>query len=98
MERPSVVSPGNMLNMEPTLAWLLDWFRENKSAAIDPQKDFAALNYFEAGWIDSFGVIEMIGDIENHFGIRFAETHFQDRRFVTVGGLSRIILELKSPA
>lgn len=54
-------------------------------------------NYFEAGWIDSLGIIELVTDLEVHFGLRFEERHFQDRRFATINGLALIVRELRAP-
>ncbi|MBI4308465.1 MAG: acyl carrier protein [Chloroflexi bacterium] len=51
------------------------------------------LNYFEAKLIDSLGVIELITEVEDHFGISFTDRDFQDRRFSTIGGLEEIIME-----
>lgn len=53
-------------------------------------------NYFEAGLIDSFGIILLIEDVEQEFGIQFTDTHFQDRRFSTINGLAEIINEIKT--
>jgi len=75
--------------------WLLNWF-EQRGIPDAVQKDqIAELNYFQAGLLDSFGVIELIGAIEAEFGIQFTQDHFQDRRFGTIAGLSEIIGELK---
>ena len=54
------------------------------------------MNYFEAGLIDSLGVIELITEVEGHWEIRFNEKHFQDRRFPTIKGLSDLIAELSN--
>lgn len=73
--------------------WLLDWFR-GRGASL-PERDVALeLNFFESGWIDSLGVIELIVSVEERFAIRFTEQHFQERRFVTTRGLAAIIGEL----
>jgi D-alanine--poly(phosphoribitol) ligase subunit 2 len=72
--------------------WIAGWFAAR--APIPPGFDLANGNYFEAGLIDSFAVIELIEAIETQFEIRFTEVHFQDRRFTTVGGLAEIIRSL----
>lgn len=74
--------------------WLLDWFKQRAPVTDNTPGDDLQLNYFEAGLIDSLGVIEMIAEVENHFGIRFNEKHFQDRRFSTIHGLSELIAEV----
>lgn len=53
-----------------------------------------AVNYLEAGLIDSLAIIELIAAVEERWNIRFHERHFQDRRFVSIGGLGQIVDEL----
>jgi acyl carrier protein len=81
--------------MEDTTLWVLDWFAKRGVVPGATAEQQLAVNYFQAGLIDSFGVIEMIGDLENQFGIRFTEQHFQDRRFSTIGGLAMLVDELR---
>ena len=80
--------------MEET-AWLLEWFGARGTLSGEASSDGTHVNYFEAELIDSLGVIELITDIESHFGIAFTERHFQDRRFSTVDGLAEIIRSLR---
>lgn len=74
--------------------WLLTWFGKRDGALEGNRELQRATNYFQSGLIDSFGVIELIEDVESEFGIQFTEQHFQDRRFATIGGLAEIICEL----
>jgi len=70
-------------------AWLHRWFGEKAPGQpLSPDE-----NYFDAGVIDSFEVIELIEAIESHFGIVFTDVDFQDRRFPTLAGLSVIVTE-----
>lgn len=71
--------------------WLSDYFSSLPNCPIDAV-DLKA-NFFEAGYIDSFGAIALIDSIENNFNIRFSEVDFLDRRFPTIAGLAQIILE-----
>jgi acyl carrier protein len=80
--------------MDNKVNWLLNWFKQNGSIPVNFMEEQLQINYFEAGLIDSLGVINLIVGIEEHFNIRFNEGHFQDRRFATIGGLSDIIHEL----
>ncbi|MDP2431768.1 MAG: acyl carrier protein [Pseudomonadota bacterium] len=70
-------------------AWLFDWFRQ-RAAHITLAPDD---NYFNAGAIDSFGVIELIEDMERAFSVRFSQDDFQDRRFSSVAGLAALLAE-----
>jgi len=74
--------------------WLLNWFQRKKSLPGPAEKQLE-LNYFQEGLIDSFGITELIVDVEEQFGIEFSDVHFQDRRFSLIGGLAEIIAELK---
>ena len=76
--------------MQPYIDWLKEYFARKS----DLPENIEQLNYFNAGIIDSFGVIELIESIEQEFKIRFSEDHFQDRRFPTISGLAEIIQEL----
>ena len=78
---------------DPT-EWLLKWFEQRGTPVLLPLDQVQTLNYFQAGLLDSFGVIELIGQIEAYFNIRFEQDNFQDRRFAMIGGLSEIIGEL----
>ncbi len=68
-------------------AWLQDWFAGRGAR---PGREE---NYFDAGHLDSFGVIELIEEVERHFAMRFGERDFQDRRFSSVAGLAEIVHE-----
>lgn len=81
--------------MTDSTQWLLDWFAKRGQVPGATHEQHLAVNYFQAGLIDSLGVIELIGDVENQFAIRFTEQHFQDRRFSTIGGLAMLVNELR---
>ncbi len=74
--------------------WLSEWL-SNRNLNVDLAADD---NFFDKGALDSFGVIELIEDIEDKFDIIFDETDFQDRRFPTIGGLSELIAEKSQDA
>lgn len=66
-------------------AWLQDWFA-GRGHRLTPDQ-----NYFDAGAVDSFGVIELIEALETKFKFSFGERDFQDRRFATIAGLAEIV-------
>ncbi|MCF7800165.1 hypothetical protein K9M16_04160 [Candidatus Babeliales bacterium] len=71
--------------------WLIDWFlRNSKIEKIEIEKNLN-INYFDANWIDSFGFISFVMEIEKSFNIRFSNSEFQDREFATLNGLEKII-------
>lgn len=73
-------------------AWLLDWFK-NRTPHIELNPDE---NYFDAGVIDSFGVIELIEELENTYAVSFTQDDFLDRRFSSVSGLTELLTEKNS--
>lgn len=78
--------------MSPTKNDPRDWVMAYFSKLGPVPDDCAGVNYFEAGFIDSFGVIELIDAIESEFGIELSESHYEDRRFATIDGLADIIV------
>ena len=72
---------------------ITDWLKEYMAKGKELPEGIEQKNYFEAGLMDSFGVILLIEDVEKEFSITFNEGHFQDRRFPTMSGLAEIIHE-----
>lgn len=71
--------------------WLIEWLRKrNKDSGLLVKLDD---DFYKCGFVDSFGIIELIADIEDHFAIRFDDEDFQTESFRTVEGLSQIISE-----
>ncbi len=81
--------------MEKTLEWIMDWFESNTEADRNELESNIDSNYFEKGYIDSFEFINLIGDIEDTFGVQFSNDQFEDRTFSTISGLARIIEAVK---
>ncbi len=79
-------------------SWLLAWFEKRRALGNKSGQDPAAVNFFEAGWVDSLQVIELIGDVEKQFKIRFKADHFQDRRFSSIQGLGQMVREIQEGA
>lgn len=69
--------------------WLSEWFKTHTPQVPLAPED----NYFAAGAIDSFGVIELIEAVEQQFSVRFTQDDFQDPRFVSVNGLAALLEE-----
>lgn len=80
--------------MRSEATWLLRWFEQRGTVPGTTPEEQLQVNYFDVQLIDSLGVIQLIAEVEEHFGISFHERHFQDRRFATIGGLSELIAEL----
>lgn len=78
-----------------TRAWLVEWFgKRGPIPGADLDAKLAA-DYFEAGLLDSIGVVDLVSQLEARFEVRFTDRHFQEPRFSTIGGLADIVAELK---
>ena len=67
--------------------WLVVWFKKrNPSVLIDLKND-----YYCSGLVDSFGIIELIGDLEDRFNIFFDDREFQLASFRTLSGLAELV-------
>ena len=70
-----------------TQSWILEWFQNrNPEIVIDVEQE-----YYSQKLIDSFGVIELIHDLEKHFSIVFDDSDFQQLSFRTIKGLAQLI-------
>ena len=67
--------------------WLIGWFKKrNEGVTIAPDT-----NYIDDGLVDSFGIIELIEEIEGYYKIKFNESIFEDNNIFTIKGLAKII-------
>ena len=85
-------------NMEDTQKWIVDYFCLHCGADEAEVKANLDVNYFQAGYVDSFQFINMVSDIEEEFGIEFDNDQFENRSFSTVNGLANIIEEMMNNA
>ena len=77
--------------------WLKEWFvargKIRKAALENGQDALCNTDYFEAGWLTSMEVVEFVTEIEQEFGVQFSDRDLQDSRFVTIVGLTELILQ-----
>ncbi|MGA8274458.1 MAG: acyl carrier protein [Candidatus Sulfotelmatobacter sp.] len=59
---------------------------------------FFDTDYFEAGWLSSMEVVEFVTEIEQQFAMQFSDRELQDPRFVTIAGITEIILDHSTQA
>lgn len=86
------------MDQQAAIDWLIGWFDKHGEGSVPGKthEEKLEIDYFNAGLIDSLGVIELIADVEEKFHIRFDDLSFQDRRFSTITGLMEIVAELSS--
>lgn len=80
--------------MSKNTEWLINWFEENATVDRTTLEQNLDVNYLDAGYIDSFVFISLIGDIEDEFGISFDNEQFMNRNFATIHGLAEILDEM----
>lgn len=73
------------------LKWVMEWFQKNSGADTMGIEGKLDENYFDIGYIDSFGFIMLITAIEEDFNVSFDNEKFQDRSFSTIRGLAKAI-------
>lgn len=73
------------------LDWVLEWFEKNRDIASDEAKQHLDDNFFELGYIDSFGFIMLISAVQERFNITFDNDQFQDRSFATLKGFANAL-------
>ena len=73
--------------------WLANWFVARGKIGKSALESLSDTDYFQAGWLTSMEVVEFVMEIELQFGMQFSESDLQDPRFVTIAGLSELILE-----
>ena len=76
--------------MSNTALWLKNWFEENSGQKMLEQ-GFLEVDYFQQGYVDSIGFIELIDDIEENYKIEFSNKDFQQRSFSTIQGMVALI-------
>lgn len=71
--------------------WLVDWFSKNSSTSEEEVLSHLNDNYFELGYVDSFGFLSMIVDIQEKYDIELNNDDFTGQGFSTINGLSELI-------
>jgi acyl carrier protein len=86
------VSTGEELRAQ-VQQWLTDWFLSKPRSKTGKPTDIPLnIDYFEAGWLTSMEVVEFVTEIEQTFRMQFSESDLQDPRFVTIAGLTELIV------
>ena len=75
---------------------VFELIERRSSIPVSTESDRLAFPYLDSGLIDSLGLVELIAEIEDKFGILFQPEHLQSDEFLTIGGLIAIIERLLS--
>ncbi len=78
--------------------WLLDWLSNRTTLPAKGREELVLTDFFEAGWVDSFGIMELIAEIERRFGVVFTAEHFERKSFFNIAGLAKLIAEISEDA
>lgn len=73
--------------------WVKDWFESRSKIGKQSGESVCDVDYFEAGWLTSMEVVELITEIEQIFGMQFSDADMQDPLFGTITGLTELILQ-----
>ena len=71
--------------------WIITWFVDNSNVNEEDIRRHLDDNYFDEGFMDSFTFISFINEVEDEFGLKFANDQFEDISFSTVNGMAKII-------
>ena len=79
--------------MENSKDWLYGFFlkRNNSGDSQDLLSD--GIDIFDAGLIDSLGIVELLTGIESRFGVVLTADVLEDSRFNTIQGIAELIEE-----
>jgi acyl carrier protein len=70
---------------------VVEFFKRKGTIPGQTETDRLACDYILAGLVDSFGVVELISELEGTFGIRFDYSDFENPQFKIIGGLIEIV-------
>ena len=71
--------------------WIINWFKKRNPAEDVNVKD----DYVSCGLIDSFGVLELVFELENRFSFKFTDNDFKHPHFRTINGMTQLIINRK---
>lgn len=70
--------------------WIVDWFFSRGKLHCSA-REALGVDYLQSGLLTSLEIVELVSEIEDHFGIQFSETEMQDPLFSSVGGLAELV-------
>ena len=77
------------MEMENIKEFLLEYIEREYS--LPEGTDIDSFNYIEEGFIDSLGILGIIAEIEDNFGISFTDEELSGEEFKVIGTLANMI-------
>ena len=75
-----------------SIAAMLEAFLREMAQIQEGDREFTrSAELFDAGYVDSIGVVSLMAFIETSFAIELSEEDLFDQRFATINGMSEII-------
>lgn len=82
--------------MNETLDYLYMFFSERCELPGSTRAQQLSADFFQAGVLDSLGLVELVVGIEDRFHCVFTPEQLEDPRFHTINGLAEMIHEQNS--
>lgn len=80
------------MNHDQVRETVRNWLAETVLVPIDDPKLTDETNLLEAGYMDSYGLVELVAFIESSFAIQLADDELMSAELSSVGGVCNLIL------
>jgi acyl carrier protein len=72
-------------------SWVVDWFT-SRGKLRSSGLEMLEVDYLASGLLTSLEIVELVGELEDHFGFQFSDADMQDPRFSTIGGIAQLVV------
>ena len=79
--------------MQNSLNWVYDFFSQRGEVPGKDRDSQISVDIFDNELVDSFGIVELVTEIETGFKIELTSQDMDDSRFRTIQGLAELIDE-----
>lgn len=83
-----------MKNREEIQEAILNFLSSKGRIPGESEEERLKCEYLNVGVLDSFGMVEMVLELERRFGIRFSPRHMQSDEFRSIAGLIGLVEQL----
>jgi acyl carrier protein len=84
------------MNADEVASGVEGFIRDRFQVAADDDAFTRGVNLWEEGYVDSIGLVELIGFIESSFGIVLPDGSFFDPDFTCIDGIARVVCRLRT--